>query len=52
MGVLIGTAMFFGCTFGFIVGMMWAGRLVERECEMAYLTGHVDGFRKAEEELR
>ena len=48
MGVLIATAVFFGCTAGFILGMMWAGRLVERECEMAYLAGHVDGFEKAE----
>jgi hypothetical protein len=51
MELLIAVSMFFGVTTGFILGMVWAGRLVERECEMAYLTGHVDGFRKAEEGL-
>jgi hypothetical protein len=48
MELLIATAMFFGITTGFIAGMVWAGRLVERECEQAYLLGHVDGYRKAE----
>jgi hypothetical protein len=41
----------FFCIAGFVCGVLWGYRLVERECEMAYLTGHVDGHRKAEEEL-
>jgi hypothetical protein len=52
MSILIATALFLAGTTGFIIGMMVAGRHVERECEMAYLTGHVDGFRKAEEEAQ
>ena len=51
MELLIVTAMAFGVSAGFIFGMLWAGRLTARECEMAYLTGHVDGYAAAEEEL-
>ena len=36
---------------GCIAGMVIVGRHFELECEQAYLTGHVDGYRKAEEDL-
>jgi hypothetical protein len=32
---------------GMIAGMAIVGRHVEHECEVAYLTGHVDGYGKA-----
>jgi len=38
---------FFTFMVGFLFGMAVAGRHVDRECEMAYLTGHVDGYGKA-----
>jgi hypothetical protein len=51
MAAFIGTIILIAGTTGFIIGMMVAGRHVERECEMAYLTGHVDGYRKAEDDF-
>ena len=50
MELLIITSIAIGMTTGFILGMVWAGRLTQRECEHAYLTGHVDGYRKAEDD--
>jgi hypothetical protein len=50
MELLIATSIFIGIVPGFILGMVWAGRLTNRECEVAYLTGHVDGYRKAEDD--
>jgi hypothetical protein len=50
MGPLIATALLVATSTGFIFGMLWAGRLTERECELAYLVGHVDGHRKAEDD--
>lgn len=36
---------------GAIAGMSISTRYFDEECEKAYLTGHVDGYCKAEEEL-
>jgi len=36
---------------GAIGGMMVASRHVDTECEMAYLTGHVDGYGAAMSDL-
>ncbi len=49
MELLIGVALF-GFAFGCIVGMFLVGRHVEQECEVAYVTGHVDGYRKAQDD--
>jgi len=35
---------------GCLIGMMLAGSHVDAECERAYLTGHVDGYRKAQDD--
>ena len=40
----------FGFALGCIVGLLIASRHVEQECEIAYVTGHVDGYRKARDE--
>ena len=37
--------------FGCAIGMALIGRHHEIEHEQAYLTGHVDGYRKAEDDL-
>ena len=39
-------ALFTGA-LGFLIGTMFGRSTVERECEVAYLTGHVDGYGKA-----
>jgi len=49
MELLIGSviiAFAFGATFGIFI----VGRHFELECERAYLTGHVDGYRKAQDD--
>jgi alpha/beta superfamily hydrolase len=51
MELIIGVLLF-GFAFGCIVGMALIGRHVEHECEKAYLTGHVDGYRKAQDDSR
>jgi hypothetical protein len=45
IGVLL-----FGFAAGCIVGLLIASRHLEQQCENAYLTGHVDGYRKAEDD--
>jgi hypothetical protein len=35
---------------GFLLGMLATARHVDLECERAYLTGHVDGYRKAQDD--
>jgi hypothetical protein len=47
---LLIAAGFIGVAVGAIFGMFIVGRHVEWECEQAYLTGHVDGYRKAEDD--
>jgi hypothetical protein len=51
MEQLIVTAMAFGLSAGFIFGMLWAGRLTQRECDHAYVTGHVDGYAACEKDM-
>jgi hypothetical protein len=41
---------FIGVAVGAAGGMLMVGRHIELECEQAYLTGHVDGYRKAEDD--
>jgi hypothetical protein len=47
MTVLIVTALVGGVFAGYIVGLLTASRHVARDAEMAYVTGHVDGYEKA-----
>lgn len=35
---------------GCILGLVMGARHVEDECEAAYLYGHVDGYRKAQDD--
>jgi hypothetical protein len=51
MELLIATAMAYGLSAGFIFGMLWAGRLTQRECDHAYVTGHVDGYAACEKDM-
>jgi hypothetical protein len=46
MTVLIATAAVNGIVFGYILGLLTASRHVARDTEMAYVTGHVDGYEK------
>ena len=39
-----------GFAVGMLLGIIIAARHVELECEEAYLYGHVDGYRKAEDD--
>jgi hypothetical protein len=32
---------------GFLLGFWFIARQLERQCEIAYLVGHVDGYTKA-----
>jgi hypothetical protein len=41
---------FAGLSLGAIGGMLIVGRHIELEVEQAYLTGHVDGYRKAQDD--
>ena len=47
MTVLIIVAAVNGLMLGYILGALTAWRGVDRDVEMAYLTGHVDGYGKA-----
>ena len=49
MEIIIATAVVSG-SVGCIAGMVIVGRHFELECEQAYLTGHVDGYRKAQDD--
>ena len=50
METLIATAIV-SAAIGAIAGMSISTRHFDEECEKAYLTGHVDGYCKAEEDL-
>lgn len=41
----------FGFAFGCLLGLLIASRHLEHEREVAYVTGHVDGYVKAEDEI-
>jgi hypothetical protein len=47
---LVIAAGFIGVAAGAVAGMLIVGRHVEFEVERAYLTGHVDGYRKAQDD--
>ena len=40
----------FGVSVGTIVGMLFSARHTDQQCEIAYLSGHVDGYTKAVED--
>jgi hypothetical protein len=48
--MLIIAAAVFGVSAGSILGLLIGTRHTELECEKAYLTGHVDGYRKAQDD--
>lgn len=49
MEIIVAVAIVSGA-FGCVAGMLVTGRHFELECEQAYLTGHVDGYRKAQDD--
>jgi hypothetical protein len=36
-----------GILFGFMLGLLYGSRHTDRDGELAYVTGHVDGYGKA-----
>ena len=41
-----------GLALGFTIGVIWASWHIVEELEVAYLTGHVDGYGKAMHDYR
>jgi hypothetical protein len=50
MAILIAAAAN-GVLLGYMLGLLYSSRHTDRNAEIAYLTGHVDGYTKAEHDL-